>query len=611
VKAAEFLERLEGVTKTASGWMALCPGRDEKKQSLSVSEGKDGRILLHDFGGSTPEAIVAAMGLSMVDLYPDKPARNGGQQIIATYDYTDEAGKLLYQVCRFGPAKDFRQRRPDPAGKGGWTWSVRGVRRVLFRLPEVIAAVKGDRPIFVCEGEKDCLAMEKAGFCATTNAGGALSAPDDAKWPDAMSEPLRGAQVVVIADKDPAGRRHAALVAAKLKGSAASIKVIECPDMNGKFVKDSHDFFAAGGQASELDTLAEAAPPWTPEAAKPDPWLALVEDGADMQARKLPPLLEIVAGIICEFSKLSIVSSAKCFKTWLTIYLALAVSHGLEFLGRKTTRRKILYVNLELKPETFTRRLQAVARALDIAVDAQWFSHLSLRGKLAGLTVHEIITRIIAVAQKLGATVVVVDPLFKLNTEGEENSSRDQTLFCNELDRLTTEGHCTAIFNDHSGKGNQSEKDPLDVIRGSSAKAGDLDAAMVLRKHEVQSCFRVDLVHRELPPVEAFTIGWRYPLMVLRPDLDPQAMKKAKAGRRAGHDPLALLAVIRDTTAENAITISAWADRAGIKRSTLAEYLPGLRVKGWISTAGEGSKARQFITQTGLEAIAQHTQEAA
>lgn len=87
------------------------------------------------------------------------------------------------------------------------------------------------------------------------------------------------------------------------------------------------------------------------------------------------------------------------------------------------------------------------------------------------------------------------DPLFKLNIAGEENSTRDQTVFFLELDRLTTEAGCTAILNDHSGKGNQSEKDPLDVIRGSSAKGGDLDAAMVLRKHEVEHCFRVDMVH--------------------------------------------------------------------------------------------------------------------
>jgi len=336
-------------------------------------------------------------------------------------------------------------------------------------------------------------------------------------------------------------------------------------------------------------------------------WRNLIEDGADLQGRKLPPVIQIVYGIVAESSKLSIVSSAKCFKTWLTIYLAVAISHGIEFLERKTTRRKVLYVNLELKPETFTRRLQAIAKALGITIDEHYFSHLSLRGKLSGLTVHEIVTRIITIAQELGATVVIVDPLFKLNVEGEENSSRDQTVFCNELDRLTTEGHCTAIFNDHSPKGNQSEKEPLDVIRGSSAKGGDLDTAMVLRKHEVSECFRVDLVHRELPPVPPFTIGWRYPLMVLRPDLSPDAMKKSKGGLTKKYDPEALCAAIADTTAEKGISISTWAQTAGVSRQTLQGYLPGLRVKGWIATAGEGNAARQYLTEKGREAASRHT----
>jgi predicted transcriptional regulator len=587
---ADFLTKLVSVKQAvARGWQARCPAHKDDSPSLSISEGKGGRILLHCHAGCTAEAICGKLGLTTADLFNGKPEHKGKRVIVATYPYQDESGKPLFEVVRFEP-KDFRQR------KQGGTWSVKGVRRVPFHLPQLVVAVKAGRPVYVAEGEKDVLALELAGFAATTNPGGA------GKWLAEYGRYLTGAQVVIIADKDGPGSNHAQDVAAKLQGTAASVKVIECPDVDGRAVKDAADFFGAGGQPAHLDALAESAPPWTPGATKPDPWLALVEDGADMQARKLPPLVEIVAGIICEFSKLSIVSSAKCFKTWLTIYLAIAISHGREFLGRKTTRRKVLYVNLELKPETFTRRLQAIAKALDIAVDAQWFSHLSLRGKLAGLTVHEIITRIISVAETLGATVVVVDPLFKLNLEGEENSSRDQTVFCNELDRLTTEGHCTAIFNDHSGKGNQSEKEPLDVIRGSSAKGGDLDAAMVLRKHEVEGCYRVDLVHRELPPVEPFVIGWRYPLMELRPDLSPDDMKKVKAGRNKAHDPEKLVAAIMDATAENPVSISKWAKAAGIKRQTLQTYLPGLRAKDWISTAGEGNNARQFLTEKGRAA---------
>ena len=63
---------------------------------------------------------------------------NSSPELVATYDYTDESGNLLYQTCRYQP-KDFRQRRPD--GKGGWINNLQGVRRVLYRLPEVIAGV--------------------------------------------------------------------------------------------------------------------------------------------------------------------------------------------------------------------------------------------------------------------------------------------------------------------------------------------------------------------------------------------------------------------------------------------------------------------------------------
>src|SRR5687767_9829201 len=49
---------------------------------------------------------------------------------VATYDYADESGQLLFQVCR-KPDKQFRQRRPD--GRGGWTWGTKDVRRVLYR----------------------------------------------------------------------------------------------------------------------------------------------------------------------------------------------------------------------------------------------------------------------------------------------------------------------------------------------------------------------------------------------------------------------------------------------------------------------------------------------
>jgi hypothetical protein len=383
------------------------------------------------------------------------PASNGrAKQFDCAYDYQDASGKLSFQVVRFKNPKTFKQRRP-----GEWLWNMAGVDRVLYRLLDVLKAKAGGKPVFIAEGEKDCDCLAKQGFTASTNPGGA------GKWLDGYSETLRGAEVAIIPDKDAPGRAHAALVASKLHGVAKSVRVIELPDTNGKPVKDAFDYFAAGGDAAEIVALIDAAPIWTPgqvEAdTKPNPWLSLVEDAADIVIKTIPPVVEIVGDIVAEKSKLVIASGSKSFKTWLSIHLGLCVAGGLRFLERFTTRRRVVYVNLELQPRTFDRRVQAIAKATGITVDRAWFYHLPLRGKLAGLTVFEIVNRIIAVANHFRAEVVICDPVYKMNVEGDENSSRDQTNFFNQLDRITTEAGCTLILNDHFSKGNQSEKDPL------------------------------------------------------------------------------------------------------------------------------------------------------
>lgn len=240
---------------------ARCPAHEDSRASLSVSEASDGKLLLKCFAGCTAEAICAALGVKLADLFPGTAKRNGGKpSIVATYDYEDEAGNLLKQVCRFEP-KDFRQRQPD--GKGGWTWTTKGCRRVLYRLPETLAAIQRGDVIHIAEGEKDVAALVQAGFAATCNAGGA------GKWRKEHSQTLKGASVVIVADKDGPGRKHAAEVAGQLQGVAASVKLIELPDTNGKPVKDAADYFNAGATAAGFKDLCDQAPQWTPPAQPP------------------------------------------------------------------------------------------------------------------------------------------------------------------------------------------------------------------------------------------------------------------------------------------------------------------------------------------------------
>src|SRR4249919_950852 len=149
--------------KVAGGYMVRCPAHQDRNPSLSVTEGADGRVLLTCHAQCATDDIVAALGLTMRDLMPPRPERD--RHIVATYDYVDTAGALLYQVVRFDP-KDFRQRRPD--GNGGWVWNLRGVDRVLYHLPAVQAAIDAGDTIWIAEGEKDADALRAQGVTATT-----------------------------------------------------------------------------------------------------------------------------------------------------------------------------------------------------------------------------------------------------------------------------------------------------------------------------------------------------------------------------------------------------------------------------------------------------------
>ncbi len=146
---------------------------------------------------------------------------------VATYDYTNERGDLLYQVVRYKP-KEFRQRRPLEWGYGAnvstWDWSLGDVRRVLYRLPEVVEGIQSGRWIFLCEGEKDADNMATAGFCSTTACGGTGSAN---KFGGLYGNQLRGAYACILPDNDKPSRKWAETIAKQLHGVVRGVKIVQ------------------------------------------------------------------------------------------------------------------------------------------------------------------------------------------------------------------------------------------------------------------------------------------------------------------------------------------------------------------------------------------------
>ena len=206
---------------------SACPVADHKKYHRCNTIDPE-KNLWHcndcDRGGTVIDWVMIEKNVSAADAMRMLSGRRNGSEpkrlLIKTYDYTDENGKLLFQVCRYQP-KHFKQRQPD--GKGGWIWNLEGVRRVLYRLLEVIKA----QTVAITEGEKDADNLCSLGITATTNPMGA------GKWRDEYSDTLRGKDVVIfgdVGDDKQEGEIHVETVIRSLAGVAQSIKHVTLPD---------------------------------------------------------------------------------------------------------------------------------------------------------------------------------------------------------------------------------------------------------------------------------------------------------------------------------------------------------------------------------------------
>lgn len=281
-KLDNVLRKLDDVKQNGSYYMACCPAHDDKNPSLKVSINKNGWVDLKCFAGCTEGQILGALGIEKRDLAPeDKPTpkRKAARRIVASYDYTDEDGALLFQAVRYEP-KDFRQRRPN--GKGGWIYSLDDTRRVLYRLPELLAA-DPSRVVFLVEGEKDADALRGLGLVATCNPMGA------GKWDDAYNQTLAGRRVVILPDNDEPGRRHRDKVAAALAGIVAELRVVDLPNLPEK--GDVSDWISAGGTVAALRAIVDATGPYTPSTANVEPEPADEDDEDTKSGRLLEALI--------------------------------------------------------------------------------------------------------------------------------------------------------------------------------------------------------------------------------------------------------------------------------------------------------------------------------
>lgn len=363
-----------------------------------------------------------------------------------------------------------------------------------------------------------------------------------------------------------------------------------------------------GEALTEIDRQPDMAGTIANLAAK-----ALAELGSNGQADSLPPILdaaefltekiilphELIYGVLHQGSKMVLGGGSKTFKTWTLLDLGVAVATGEPWLSFKTAKGRVLFLNFEIQSGFFQQRLHAVAKEKGVTLTKGQIDVWNLRGHATGYNL--LLPRIIERVKESGYALIVLDPIYKLYGQTDENSAGEVAQLLNAIEMLTVISRAAVAFGAHYSKGNQAGKEAIDRISGSGVFARDPDSILNFTRHKEKDAFTVESTLRNFKPVEPFVVRWQYPLMRLAPDLDPTALKKP--GPEKEHDLLKLLACIKNTTSDKPISISLWATVADVPRETLREYLGPMRQKGWIGTVGNGTKARKFITDIGLKAL--------
>lgn len=217
------LDEIKARLQNVRGGSARCPAHEDKSNSLSVTEGKNGRVLLKCHAGCTTEKICGALGITVADLFSEslkkeeKPWKEK-REFVAKYDYTDENGAFLYRKTRY---------RTESGGKT-FVWSHKdgkemkigrgGAEPVLYNLWE--AADKSE--LYMVEGEKDVETLRCMGLTAVSVPDGAAS-----KWHGNFTAALESKRVTIIEDNDEPGKAFAERAAQALFGHAAEVKILD------------------------------------------------------------------------------------------------------------------------------------------------------------------------------------------------------------------------------------------------------------------------------------------------------------------------------------------------------------------------------------------------
>lgn len=438
----------------------------------------------------------------------------------AFYHYKNEQDQYVFTTVRFeepGKKKTFRQWCYDFERKE-YDQTIKGVRLVPYNLPDVLQA----NEIFLVEGEKDVESLRVLGLVGSCNPMGA------GKWKDDYNGHFAGRHVVILEDNDDPGREHGAMVAKALYPVAASVKVVDLPDLPEK--GDVSDWIAAGGTQDALLALADQTAVWKPS------WAMDCVSAADFMKVEIV-LTPLIDGLLNERESLLVCGPSGLGKSVLTLNMALACGLGGDagLWGKFPLVRPLrtLFIQSENSAAGTQARLRKIIQAMPEMAPALDNIVMPRDIRMTGeLTDDDFQRRIVDACRRFCVDLLVLDPLISFHGQDEnDNAAMRRSLDC--LTAICDQANVGTIVVHHVGK--NTLENGVFAGRGASA-IGDWAANILLMKPveiDGERSNVIELQHQKARNFEAakpFFLERRPDLSMVRTD-DPK--KRGKNGSQA------------------------------------------------------------------------------
>ncbi len=471
------------------------PGHSKDDRGVTVKDTQDGDVVFNSFNGADWQELKAeCRAIGLLPERESRPRSNDGPRETGHYEYVDGDGAVIYRTVRIeepGKRKRFMAQRPN--GRGGWINGMGDVPKVLYRLPDIKAAISkaaltdgGAPTIYLVEGERKADKLASWGLVATAVAFGCKG------WRCAYADMIVGCTVIILPDNDDEGRGFADRAAKDIEAAGGNTRIIDLPDLPPK-----GDIIDWKGTADDLRALVEQVDQAEKQEAPDKASAQAVIKATPFQWRdpSTIPLRPWVYGRwFLRGNVTCVVAPGGVGKSTMLAGTALALATGRALLGKTIWDgpKRVWLWNLEDDLDELSRSIQAAAKHFEIGesdIGDRLFVDSAMEG--AGLCtatevggdfrllmpVYEALTAEL-IARKID--VLVVDP-FVSSHEVDENANSKIDKVAKAWSRVANAANCVIVLVHHTNKAGAGEVTALSS-RGAVALINAARSTLVLNR---------------------------------------------------------------------------------------------------------------------------------